>query len=93
MDIRYHIDAETGQPQIYRHGVQEADEQVLERAGENRAGREGSRLALGRTVAGRYLKVVYVPDPEADSAFVITAYELTGKPLRAYKRRMRRRNR
>ena len=30
---------------------------------------------------GRYLRVVYVPDPEPESVFVVTAYELTGKPL------------
>ncbi len=35
--------------------------------------------------AGRYLRVIYVPEPE--SLFVITAYELTGKPLIAYRRR------
>ena len=92
MDIRYHIDAETGQPHIYTHGVRESEvEQVLDRPGENRVGREGSRLALGQTAEGRYLKVVYVPDPERDSVFVITAYDLLGKPLMAYKRRTRRR--
>jgi hypothetical protein len=35
--------------------------------------------------------VIYVPDPEPDSVFVITAYELVGKPLKAYRRRGRRR--
>jgi hypothetical protein len=43
------------------------------------------------TYAGRYLRVIYVPDPEPDSVFVITAYELMGKPLKAYRRRSRRR--
>jgi hypothetical protein len=28
-----------------------------------------------------------VPDPELDSVFVITSYELIGKPLAAYRRR------
>jgi hypothetical protein len=60
---------------------------VLERPGEDRAGREGSRIALGQTVSGRYLRVVYIPDPEPDSVFVITAYEMTGKPLAAYRKR------
>jgi hypothetical protein len=36
------------------------------------------------------LRVIYVPDPEPDSIFVITAYELRGKPLAAYRRRQRR---
>ncbi|MDD5558859.1 DUF4258 domain-containing protein [Candidatus Methylomirabilis sp.] len=65
-------------------------EQALQRAGEDRPGREGSRVALGRTSGGRYLRVIYVPDPEPNSVFVITAYELRGKPLTAYRRRRRR---
>jgi hypothetical protein len=31
--------------------------------------------------------VIYIPDPEPDSAFVITAYDLAGKPLAAYRNR------
>jgi hypothetical protein len=38
-----------------------------------------------------FLRVIYVPGPELESVFVITAYELKGKPLSAFKRRMRRR--
>jgi hypothetical protein len=53
-------------------------------------GRDGSRHALGQTAAGRYLHVIYVPDEEGDSVFVVTAYEIRGKPLQAYKRRRRR---
>jgi hypothetical protein len=34
--------------------------------------------------------VIYVLDPEPDSVFVITAYELVGKPLKAYQLRGRR---
>lgn len=47
-------------------------------------------MAIGQTKAGRYLRVIYVPDPEPDSVFVITVYELRGKPLAAYRRRRRR---
>src|SRR4051812_3687098 len=43
--------------------------------------RENSRVHLGQTSAGRYLKVVSVPDEGSDSAFVVTAYELRGKAL------------
>jgi hypothetical protein len=76
---------------VLRHGVNEREvEEALDRLGEDRAGREGSRVAIGRTVAGRYLRVVYVADPEPDSVFVITAYELWGKPLAAYRHRIRR---
>ncbi len=65
-------------------------EDVLRRSGEDRPGTEGSRVALGQTRSGRYLRVIYVPDPEPDSVFVITAYELSGKALIAYRRRSRR---
>lgn len=92
MQTRFYIDPETQQPHIYKHGISEKEvEEVLIRAGEDRAGREGSRVAIGQTKAGQYLRVIYVPDPDPDSVFVITAYELKGKPLMAYKRRRRRR--
>jgi hypothetical protein len=92
MNVRYYLDPETQQPHIYGHGVTEAEvEWVLRNAAEDFAGNENSRVALGQTEAGRYLRVIYVPDPEPDSVFVITAYELRGKPLQAYRRRQRRR--
>jgi len=47
-------------------------------------------VAIGQTINGRYLRVIYVPDPEPDSMFVITAYELKGKPLIAYRQRRKR---
>jgi hypothetical protein len=88
MNIRYYIDPETGLPHIYRHNVTEDElEDVLLKPGEDRSGREGSRVAMGRTRTGRYLRVIYVPDPEPESIFVITAFNLDGKPLMAYKRR------
>ena len=92
MDVRYYIDPETGQPHIYRHDVAEPEvEDVIRRPIEDRPGREGSRVALGRIQAGRYLRVIYVPDPVPDSVFVITAYRLAPKALRALRRRRRRR--
>jgi hypothetical protein len=48
-----------------------------------------ARVRLGQTNAGRHLKVVYVPDPGGKSAFVVTAYELRGKALKAYRRAKR----
>ena len=89
--MRYYIDPETDLPHIYRHGVEEQDvEEVLRRPMEDRPGREGARVALGRSRAGRYLRVIYVPDPVPDSVFVITAYRLGAKALRALRRRRRR---
>ena len=90
MNLRYYLDPTTGQPHILEHDVDEREVQdVLETPGEDRPGRDGSRIAVGQTRAGRYLRVIYVPDPEPDSVFVITAYDLTGKPLAAFRRRRR----
>jgi hypothetical protein len=94
MKIRYYIDQETGNPHVYEHDVRENEvevEDVLKRPGEDRPGKEDSRIAIGQTRGGRYLRVIYVPDSEPDSVFIITAYELIGKPLKAYRRRSRRR--
>ena len=65
---------------------------ILERPGEDRPGNDGSRVALGQTDEGRYLRVIYVADPKPESIFVITAYELTGKTLAAYRRRRRKKH-
>ncbi len=92
MDIRFHTDPQTGLSHVHKHGVTEREvEEILSRPGEDRPGREGSRVAIGRTQAGRYLRVIYVPDPEPDSLFVVTAYELRGKALLAFRRRRQRR--
>ena len=92
MRIRFYRDPATGEPHIFHHQVTEEEvRQVLVSAGEDRPGAEGARVAMGRTAAGRYLRVIYVPDPEPDSVFVVTAYDLRGKPLKAFRRRMRRR--
>jgi len=94
VNVRFYLDAATGQRHIFHHGVEEEEvEDVLANPGEDRPGRDGARVAIGRTAGGRYLKVVYVRDPKPDSIFVITAYELRGKTLRAYRRRLRRRQR
>ena len=94
MEMRFHIDPETGQPHILEHAVTEVEvQEVLRRPAEDRAGDEGSRVAIGQTTAGRYLKVIYVRDAIGEGVFVITAYDLTGKPLKAYRRRQRRRQR
>lgn len=91
MKLRFYLDRETNESHMLEHGVSEDEvEYVLRNPGEDRPGREGSRVAIGQTAAGRYLRVIYVPDSKADSAFVVTAYELTGKPLLAYRRRRRR---
>ena len=94
MNVRFYFDPRTGEPHLLRHGITEQEvEDVLRNPGEDRPAREGSRVALGQSRAGRYLRVIYVADPEPDSVFVITAYELKGKPLVAYRRRRRQKGR
>jgi hypothetical protein len=86
--LRYYVDPATQEPHIYRHNVTESEvEEVLTRPLEDRVGREQSRIAIGQTDAGRYLRVIYVPDPVPDSIFVVTAYDLGGKALKALRRR------
>ena len=63
MNLRFYINPETDEPYIRRHDVSEAEvDDVLRRSLEDRPGREGSRVALGQTRDGRYLRVIYVPD-------------------------------
>ena len=94
MEIRYYRDPETGLPHIYDHGVTEAEaEWVLAHPGEDEVCSGDSRQALGQTQAGRYLRVVYVPDEAGDGVFVVTAYALAGSQLKAFRRRNRRRGR
>lgn len=90
MNIHYYMDPETGQPHIYTHNVSEDEvEDVLLKPGEDRSGKDGSRVATGQTRTGRYLKVVYVLNSKPKSIFIITAFDLIGKPLMAYRRRSR----
>ena len=91
MKIRFYVDPETGAPHVHNHEVDEDEvADVLSTPGEDRVGRDGSRVAIGRTRNGRHLKVIYVPDPQPASVFVITAYEVAGKALLAYRRRRKR---
>jgi len=91
MRLRFYRDPDTGLPHLRQHGVTEEEaEDVLLSPGEDRPGLDDARVAIGQTRGGRYLRVIYVADAEPGSIFVITAYELTGKPLLAYRKRRRR---
>ncbi len=90
MELRFNKDPETGLPHIYDHGVTEDEvRQVLARPVENRVGTEDSRVAVGQTSVGRYLRVIYAPDEIGDGVFVITAFDVRGKELKAFRRRRR----
>ena len=88
MEIRYFRDPESGLPHIYDHGVVESEvEWILAHPLEEEASAGGSRQALGKSMDGRYLRVIYVPDEQGDGVFVVTAYPLVGKQLKAFRRR------
>ena len=91
MELRFWNDPETGLPHIYAHGVTEEEvQQVLRWPGLDYPEARNARVHVGQTAAGRHLKVVYVLDLGAPSAFVVTAYELRGKALQSYRRAKRR---
>jgi len=91
MQIRYHLDTATGLPHIYEHEVSEQEiEDILGQPLQDIRGRDDSRISIGQTRDGRYLKVIYVPDPVPDSVFVISAYELGSKAKPAIRRWRRR---
>lgn len=91
MELKFYIDPETDRPHFENHGVTEDEvREVLVRPGAVLKGGQESRFALGQTAVGRYLKVVYTPSKDIEGIFVITAYELRGKELKAYRRRRRR---
>jgi len=94
--IDFYEDPSTGEPHIYKHDVVEEDVlDVLLKRTENHtddfAGLNGARIAFGQTEAGRYLKVVYKRESAKNRIFVITAYDLTGKPLAAFRKRTKKR--
>ena len=94
MEVRYYPDPDTDLPHIYGHGVTEREvEEVLRGSGEDLPAARNSRMKLGQTAAGRYLQVIYVPDEEPGSVFVITAYDLNEKAKKAFRRRQKRKKR
>lgn len=77
-------------PHIYNHNVSEEEvDDILRNPGVQSSGSEGSRIAAGQTLSGRYLRVIFKREPEIDSIFVITAYEIRGQSLKTYRRRKR----
>jgi hypothetical protein len=94
VNVRYYIDADTGLPHIYQHGVREDEvEEIVRRPLENRPGEQSSRVLIGQTRNGRYLRVIVSIDWDGQGVFVITAYDLRGNALKALRRRMRKRGR
>jgi hypothetical protein len=92
MEVRFYLDPETEQPHLLEHGVTEEEVfEVLVGRGDDFRAKGKSRIKFGQTLAGRYLKVIYVPDDDGEGILVVTAYDLRGKALKAFRRRQRKR--
>jgi hypothetical protein len=85
----------TRYPAIYDNDVVEWEAYaVLAHAGEDLPGFDGSRMALGQIMPfERYLRVIYVPEPDTNSAFIFSLMSLRGAVLRACRARQRSRGR
>jgi hypothetical protein len=89
MFVRFYTDPITNEPHIYAHDVAESEVlEILRTSTDRGPARDGAMQAIGQTMRGRYLKVVYVET--ADGIMVGTAYDLRANELRAYRRRRRR---
>jgi len=90
--VRYYLDPDTDQPHFFEHNVSVQEVlDVLRKPLEEIKGRRNSVIAIGQTRGGRYLRVIYSPDDDGIGIFVVTAYDLPDKQLRALRRRLRRR--
>ncbi len=88
MELRFYIDPETDQPHIFGHGVTEDEVwQVMRAKGDDVKAESNTRMKLGQTENGRYLQVIYKPDVEPMSFFIITAFPLAGKAKHSFRRR------
>jgi len=90
MDVRFHLDPIPVCPTFTAWGHRGRGGSILRHPGQDRPGRDKSRHAMGQTSAGRYLRVIYIPDEIGDGVFVVTAWEMRGNELRSYRRRRRR---
>jgi len=91
MLVCFYHDPDTDLPHIYQHGVNEQEVEDVLRLPMEDAKTNRGRIANGQTKAGRYLTVIYSPDKFGDGIFVVTAYDLRGKALADFRRRMRKR--
>ncbi|MBC7784963.1 MAG: hypothetical protein H7144_14085 [Burkholderiales bacterium] len=93
MNVSFHTDSD-GELHISAHNVREVEViEALSRPLEIVAGRDDSYTAIGRTRAGRLLKIIYTDAVDKDGIFVITAFDLPRKQEKALKRRLKRKNR
>lgn len=91
MTVRFNTNPD-GEPHIHDHHVEvfevlEALDDVLESV----RGAADTTVVIGRTRGGRVLKVIHAPSRDGDGIFVVTAFDLPARQVRALKRRRRRR--
>ena len=93
MNIRFYTDPD-GDPHIYAHGVGEAEViEALRRPLERVAGRDDSVVVIDRMRSDRDLKIIFADPTDGDGIFIVTAFDLPDKQLRALNRRLNRRRR
>jgi hypothetical protein len=91
MEITFYIDPDTDEPHISGHGIETWEAvDVLLSPDMDYNGREGTRIAVGQTRNGRYMKVIYRRF-EDGRRLVITAVDLPPKAKAALRRKRRRR--
>jgi hypothetical protein len=93
MNVKFHTNPD-GAPHLHDHGVTEDEViEALSRPIEQTRGNDDSTILIGRTSAGRVLKIIYADARDGDGIFVITAFDLPPKQLRALRRRQKRKPR
>jgi hypothetical protein len=89
LKVRFHTNPD-GEPHIHDHGVSENEvSEAMMRPLEQMSGRDQSTILIGRTIGGRVLKIIFTDAREGEGIFVVTAFDLPPKQLRALRRRVR----
>ena len=93
MNVWFNLNPD-GEPHIHDHGITVAEvREAMDRPLIQTSGRDDSTIMIGRTIAGRVLKIICTDARDGDGIFVITAFDLPDKQLRALGRRLKRRGR
>lgn len=91
MNVRFNLNPDA-EAHTLDHGVSEAEvHEAMDRPLLQTSGRDGSTILIGRTIAGRVLKIIFTDARDGDGIFVITAFDLPDKQIRALQRRLKRR--
>ena len=73
MDVRYHVDLDTGLPHIFGHGISKEEvEQVLQGLGDDVPARRDSRMKAGR----KLLQAIHVFDDQPVGSDALTTSDI-----------------